>query len=90
MKNFEKTYLVKWSDVDPNKHLRGSAYLDFTDHTRINFMESNGLSVDMLIKLNVGFVLTSTSIEYKREVLMNEVIRVDYHIDYFCIWILLA
>lgn len=83
MKNFEKTYLVKWSDVDPNKHLRGSAYLDFTDHTRINFMESKGLSVDMLIKLNVGFVLTSTSIEYKREVLMNEVIRVDYHIDYF-------
>ncbi len=83
MKNFEKEYQVKWSDVDPNKHLRGSAYLDFTDHTRIDFMESNGLSVDMLVKLNIGFVLTKTTIAYKREVRMNEIIRVDYHIDYF-------
>lgn len=83
MKNFEKEYRVKWSDVDPNKHLRGSAYLDFTDHTRIDFMETHGLTVDLLVKLNIGFILTKTTIEYKREVLMNEMIRVDYHIDYF-------
>jgi len=83
MKVFEKTYQVKWSDVDPNKHLRGSAYLDFTDHTRVAFMEANGMPVDLLVERNVGFVITSTNLQFKREILMNEVIRVDYQIDYF-------
>lgn len=83
MKVFEKKYKVKWSDVDPNRHLRGSAYLDFTDHTRVDFMESNGMSIDMLVKLNTGFVITNTSLQFKREILMNEVISVDYTIDYF-------
>jgi acyl-CoA thioester hydrolase len=46
-------------------------------------MESNGLTIAMLEKLNIGFVLTKTTMEYKREVWMNEKIRVDYHIDYF-------
>ena len=83
MKVFEKRYTVKWSDVDPNRHLRGSAYLDFTDHTRVDFMESNGMTIDLLVKLNTGFVITNTSLQFKREILMNETIRVDYHIDYF-------
>lgn len=83
MKVFEKKYKVKWSDVDPNRHLRGSAYLDFTDHTRVDFMESNGMTIDMLTKLNCGFVITNTNLQFKREILMNEVISVDYCIDYF-------
>jgi len=83
MKNFKKKYQVKWSDVDPNKHLRGSAYLDFTDHTRVDFMESNGITLDILAGMNIGFVITNTNMQFKREVLMNEIISVDYHIDYF-------
>ena len=83
MKIFEKKYKVKWSDVDPNRHLRGSAYLDFTDHTRVDFMESNGMTIDLLVKLNTGFVITNTSLQFKREILMNEIIRVDYQSDYF-------
>jgi acyl-CoA thioester hydrolase len=40
-------------------------------------------TVDMLVKLNIGFVITNTSMQLKREILMNEIICVDYQIDYF-------
>ena len=58
------TFTVKWSDVDPNKHLRGAVYMDYADHARISFLLENGITNEFLNQLGFGPVLFNANIEY--------------------------
>ena len=71
------TFTVKWSDVDPNKHLRGAVYMDYADHARISFLLENGITNQFLNTLGFGPVLFSSNIEYFKEVYLNDKITVD-------------
>ena len=37
-----KEFEVRWSDVDANRHLGNSAYINFMSHTRMSFMSEAG------------------------------------------------
>ena len=39
MKDFIKEIQVRWSDLDPNFHLRHSVYYDWGAYCRIEFLE---------------------------------------------------
>ncbi|HCQ30003.1 MAG TPA: thioesterase [Flavobacteriales bacterium] len=71
------TFTVKWSDVDPNKHLRGAVYMDYADHARISFLLENGITNEFLNQLGFGPVLFNANIEYFKEVFLNDKITVD-------------
>lgn len=34
-----KEFEVKWADLDPNRHMRHSAYNDYAAHMRVKFLE---------------------------------------------------
>jgi acyl-CoA thioester hydrolase len=74
---YEKEYEIRWVDLDPNGHMRHSAFLDYGAQIRLSAMAENGLSMGAMAKMGVGPVLFKESIEYHREIRGGETIRVS-------------
>ena len=68
---------VRWSDMDPNGHVRHSAYLDYAAHIRICYFEESDYPVSRLDQERIGPVLFSESIDYRRELKSAEKISCD-------------
>jgi len=77
MNSFSIKFNVKWSDVDPNMHLRHSVYMDFSDQTRIKYFDSKGVSFLDFRELQIGPILFSTTNQFYKEVLLNERVTVN-------------
>lgn len=72
-----KEFEIRWSDVDANKHLRNSAYIDYMSHTRMRFLQENGLGFEELAKLNLGPVALYEHMYYFKEVFPDQKVRVS-------------
>lgn len=40
---YSKQFEVRWSDLDANRHLANSAYMNFMSHTRMGFFNGKWL-----------------------------------------------
>ncbi len=65
---YTKQFEIRWSDVDANRHLRNSAYIDFMSHTRMSFFMDSGLDLTNLKKQNLGAVAFYEHMFYFREI----------------------
>ena len=54
MSAFEKNIEIRWSDLDPNHHLRHSAYYDYGAYSRICFLNEHGLTAEIMLQHNIG------------------------------------
>lgn len=81
MKNYSKTFEVIWADMDPNRHMRHTAYNDYAAQVRVTFMADNGLSLEEMEKLQLGPVLFKEETRFLSEVRMGEKITVDLQIS---------
>ena len=46
MESFEQNITVRWSDLDPNGHVRHSVYYDYGAQARIAYMQKQGIGID--------------------------------------------
>ncbi len=74
---FALTIAVRWSDLDPNGHVRHSAYLDYAAQVRIAYFASCGFDLKVLAGRRIGPILFSETIEYRRELRDNETVTAD-------------
>ncbi len=74
---FTRQYDIRWSELDPNGHMRHSAYLDYGAQVRLAFFAEHGLSMTRMRELAIGPVLFHEEIHYRAEILGGETIRVD-------------
>lgn len=74
---YQKTFEIRWSDLDANRHLANSAYQNFMSHTRMGFLVENGFSSKELAKLNLGPVVFYEHIYYFRELLPEDTAAVS-------------
>lgn len=74
---YTKEFDIRWSDVDANRHLRNSAYIDYMSHTRMSFMMENGLDQKRLVEYNLGPVAFYEHIYYFREVFPGKPVKVS-------------
>ena len=74
---YTKEFEIRWSDVDANRHLRNSAYIDYMSHTRMSFMMENGLDQRQLVEHNLGPVAFYEHIYYFREVFPGKPVKVS-------------
>ncbi len=81
MKNYSKTFEVIWADMDPNRHMRHTAYNDYAAQVRVAFMADNGLSLEEMEKLQLAPVLFKEETRFLSEVRMGEKIKVDLQIS---------
>lgn len=74
---FVKKFEVRWSDLDANRHVANSAYVNFMSHTRMCFLEGHGIGQAYLRKHGIGPILFNEEIHYFQEVLANDTVYVD-------------
>jgi len=73
---YEKQIDVRWADLDPNGHMRHSAYMDFGAHARTMFLNENGLPIEKFMKYKIGLVLFREEALYLKEIHISEKINV--------------
>ena len=74
MISFSKQLSLRWSDLDPNFHLRHSAYYDFGAQHRIEILESLGLTMKALQTHHFGPVLFREECVFKKEIKLSDTI----------------
>ncbi|HET8754232.1 MAG TPA: acyl-CoA thioesterase [Salinimicrobium sp.] len=72
-----KTFEIRWSDIDANRHLSNTAYVNFMSHTRMGFLMENGFGQEELVKNNLGPVVFHEHIYYFREVFAGKPVKVS-------------
>ncbi len=72
-----KEFEIRWSDLDANRHLANSSFINFMSHTRMSFLIGLGLDHKHLVSYGLGPVVFYEHIYYYREVLPGPPIRVS-------------
>jgi acyl-CoA thioester hydrolase len=73
---YAKSFQVRWADLDPNAHMRHSAYADYGAQARIGFLTEHGFGLGQFMKLKLGPILFREDLKYLREIRANEEISV--------------
>ena len=75
-----KSFEVRWSDLDANRHLGNSAYINFMSHTRMAYFYEKGFSQEILAAHELGPVIFYEHVYYLREILPGAEVRVSLEI----------
>jgi len=76
MESIMKEVQIRWSDLDPNFHLRHSVYYDWGALSRIEFLYANGLTAELMNKLHFGPILFREECVFKKEIRLGDRIRI--------------
>ena len=68
---------LRWSDFDPNFHLRHSVYYDFGAMARVEFLSRCGLTVEMMQTHHLGPVLFREEAVFRKEVRPGDTIYIN-------------
>ena len=71
---------IRWSDVDANRHLANSAYVNYMAHTRINYLAELGFDQKTMARLQIGPVVFHEHMYYFKEVFPGRPVRVSMEI----------
>jgi acyl-CoA thioester hydrolase len=75
-----KEFEIRWSDVDANRHLANSAYLNYMGHTRMAFLMEIGFDQKTLSQYNIGPVVFYEHIYYFKEAFPGRPVQVSIEI----------
>jgi acyl-CoA thioester hydrolase len=68
---------LRWSDLDPNFHLRHSAFYDFGAWARIRYLEESGLSTGMMQELRFGPILFREECVFRKEIRLGDTVTIN-------------
>jgi len=71
-------YEVRWTDIDANRHVRYSAYIDAAAELRYRFYTQHNLPPEVFDNLGMGPVYTSLTANFFREVRLGETLSITY------------
>ena len=90
MENFTREVQVRWSDLDPNVHLRHSVYYDWGAFCRIAFLNEHHLTTELLQRLHIGPILFREECVFKREIQLGDKVTINLQVlrakKYFSRW----
>ena len=74
---FVKSIDVRWSDLDPNYHVRHSVYYDYGAYCRICFLNVHGVTTRLLTENHFGPILFREECSFRREIKMDDTVTID-------------
>ena len=77
MNTFSTEVQVRWSDLDPNFHLRHSVYYDWGAFCRIAFLNQIGLNDKLMQQLQIGPILFREECMFRKEIRLNDKVFID-------------
>ena len=77
MKEFIKEVQVRWSDLDPNVHLRHSVYYDWAAFCRVAFFQEYKLTTEVMAQLRIGPILFREECVFRKEIKLGDTVTID-------------
>ena len=77
MTYYSKQIEVRWSDLDPNFHLRHSVYYDFEAFMRTCFLVEIGLTPKVFMQQQFGPIVFREECVFKKEIQFGDKIMVN-------------
>ncbi len=74
---FLKEFDIRWSDLDANRHLANSAYINFMSHTRMAYLGQMGFNQKTMAQYNIGPVVFYEHMYYFKEVFPGKPVQVS-------------
>ncbi len=75
-----KDFEMRWSDIDANRHLANSAYLNFMSHTRMSFLMELGFNHKTMAAHEIGPVVFYEHLYYFKEAFIGKPIKVSMEV----------
>jgi acyl-CoA thioester hydrolase len=68
---------LRWSDLDPNGHVRHSVYYDWAAMCRITYLERHGVGLTWMTRNAIGPVLFREEARFLRELRFGDQLQID-------------
>lgn len=75
--SYQVTFPTKWSDFDPNRHMRHTAYNEYAAEIRVRYFAEQNFSIVELTKYNLGPILFTEETSFRKEIHLGENITVN-------------
>jgi acyl-CoA thioester hydrolase len=77
MEKFLKEVQVRWSDLDPNFHLRHSVYYDWGAFCRVEFLNEHYLTANVMTELQFGPILFREECTFRKEIRSGDRVTIN-------------
>ncbi len=77
----KKHISIRWSDLDPNFHMRHSVFYDFCAQQRIEILGSLGLTMEKFKELQIGPVIFREEAVFRREIKLGDHIVLEVYLS---------
>lgn len=77
MAQYIKPVEIRWSDLDPNFHVRHSVYYDFGAYVRMCFLTEYGLGAPVMLQHHLGPILFREECQFKREIHFGDKVTIN-------------
>lgn len=74
---FFKEFEIRWSDLDANRHMANSAYINFMSHTRMAYLGQLGFNQVSMAIHNIGPVVFYEHVYYFKEAFPGKPVKVS-------------
>ncbi len=74
---FELEFKTRWSDFDPNRHMRHTAYNDYAAEVRVRFFEAHDFHINDFARYHIGPILFKEETSFLKEIHIGENIKAD-------------
>lgn len=76
MEDFNMPMQVRWSDLDPNFHLRHSVYYDWGAVCRVAYLSKAGLTLQRMQEVKIGPIIFREECVFRREIRLGDPVTI--------------
>ncbi len=81
METFHQAITVRWADLDPNGHVRHSAYYDYGAQARIAYLHKHGFDLAWMSREQIGPVLFREEARFLKELHSGDELVIDVRLS---------
>lgn len=78
---FKMAFSPRWADLDPNRHLRHTAFNDYATHVRFSYLQKHGFGPEEFVTADLGPVILREETRFLAEVSMGSEIEIDFWVS---------
>jgi acyl-CoA thioester hydrolase len=78
LNTYSRTYQIRFSDIDANRHVNHAVYIEVAGDMRYQFFAENGFPPERFEQLGIGPVYTKITTQFLREVLLGETATITF------------
>ncbi len=77
MESFRNKISIRWADIDPNFHMRHSAFYDFGAQQRIEILQELGLPLKVMQEQGFGPIIFREECVFRKEIHLSDHIFIN-------------